>query len=168
MHGRGPAINGFGSTFSPFQNLTSSNAVIRNNVIRDLTCFNNEVPAAVENGKVVIDVRASVLQFFNTIKQVDISINSTDGTYIGDVLSDAQIMVAKAILDGMFNETTLSHDALLHTGINSIPENIVTWAEGVPVGTPPQVPTYTPLYRCDGDSMHHVAKGIVVIRVEEW
>ena len=168
MHGRGPAINGFGSTFSPFQNLTSSNAVIRNNVTRDSTCFNNEVPAAVEDRKVVIDVRASVLQFFNTIKLVDISINSTDGTYIGNLLSDAQIMAAKAILDVMFNKTTLSHDALLHTGINSKPGNIVAWAESVPVGIPPQVPTYTQLYRCDSDSMHHFAKGIVVICVEEW
>ena len=104
-----------------------------------------------------------MLQFFNTLRNEDIAINSTDGTYIGDLLSDAQIMVAKAIAAGKFP----SDDALLLTATNTIPQTIVTWAEGVPVGKPREVPTYKPLYRCNGDSMHHVAKGIVVIRVEE-
>lgn len=146
-------------------NLTSSNVTIRNNRIRDLHCFNKEIPAAVENKTVVLDVRGSVLQFYNTITNEGIAINTTDGTYVRNVVADSQIMVAKAIHDGMFLQTI--GNPLLETNLSTIPENIIQWAEGIPTGTAPKPPSYNPMYRCNGDSMHHVAKGIVVIRMEE-
>lgn len=145
--------------------MTSTNVVIRNNSIKDFRCFNKEIPAAVENNTVVLDARGSVFQLYNTITNKGITFNTTDGTYIRNVVADSQIMVAKAIKDGMF--LSEQGNPLLSTNISTIPKEIIEWAEGIPTGTPLRPPRYLPLYRCNGDSMHHVAKGIVVIRLEQ-
>jgi hypothetical protein len=82
-----------------------------------------------------------------------ISINP-NGTYKGNVVADMQIMTAKAILDGLIV------DAPLHQmRANKINQTLVSWAESGDV-------VYKPDLRCGGDSMHHVAKGSIVIRVE--
>jgi hypothetical protein len=166
IHGKGPAINGFGTKFPAAMNATSSNVIIRNNQIKDLKCLNREIPAAVENNTVVVDARGSVFQFINTITNTGIALNTTDGTYIRNVVADSQIMVAKAIKEGWFQKTI--GNPLLETNLSTIPESMISWAEGIPTSSsPPKSPSYDPLYRCNGDSMHHVAKGIVVIRIEE-
>lgn len=165
VHGRGPAINGFGDWYPDNVTLTSSNITIRNNTIRNIVCYNREIPAAVINGTVQIDARGSVFQFVDTVANTGIALNLTDGTYVGDIVADAQIMVAKAIRDGIFNATV--GNALLLTNVNKISPQLVTWAEGIPTGTPPVTPTFDPAYRCNGDSMHHVAKGINVIRIDD-
>jgi hypothetical protein len=74
-------------------------------------------------------------------------------------------MVAKAIIEGVFD--SVQNDPMLITFKNTIPADIVRWAEGIPTGIPPRPPSYEPKYRCNGDAMHHVAKGMVVIRVEQ-
>lgn len=78
-----------------------------------------------------------------------------DGTYKGNVVADMQIMVAKAIVDGV-----LKDDPLRQTLPNTISPSIIEWAESDEI-------VLNPSYRCNGDAMHHVNKGIVVIRVED-
>jgi len=78
-----------------------------------------------------------------------------DGTYKGNVVADMQIMVAKAILEGVLDD-----DPFRQTAPNTISPIIIEWAESDEI-------IFNPSYRCNGDSMHHVNKGIVVIRVED-
>mmetsp|Transcript_12613 Transcript_12613/g.27379 ORF Transcript_12613/g.27379 Transcript_12613/m.27379 type:complete len:262 (-) Transcript_12613:1662-2447(-) len=77
-----------------------------------------------------------------------------DGSYIGNVVADMQIMVAKAILDG-----TLPDIPSRQIGPNSIHQGIIDWAQDGSI--------MKPSYVCNGDSMHHVIKGSIVIRVED-
>ena len=100
------------------------------------------------------DARGAVFQLIRSSDKAPIAINK-DGTYKGNIVADIQIMVAKAIIDGVIQRTPQ-----LQTVVNSLDETIIDWAsssDGV----------YEPKYRCNGDSMHHVTKGIAIIRVEE-
>jgi len=162
VHGKGPAVGGQGFEFNDEDaNTTSSDITIRNNYINKIMCWTNEVPAVIGDASgldeaVANDPRGAVLQFVNTFDGSIpyISINP-DGTYKGNVVADMQMMVAHAIHLGY-----LWDEPLLQTGANTINPKQVAWAmDGTTV--------YEPLYRCNGDAMHHVNKGIVVIRVED-
>lgn len=96
--------------------------------------------AIVEGGKVVNDARGAVLQLVN-FDNSPIAMDS-QGKYVGNVVSDMQIMVANAILQGQ-----LQNAPELQTGVNSINQVIIDWAMNGSI--------YTPAYRCNGDSMHH-------------
>ncbi len=100
------------------------------------------------------DPRGSVLQLVRSSDNAPIAINE-DGTYKGNVVADMQIMVAKAI-----QENILENTPQLQTFVNSINTTIIEWASS---GTA----TFEPRYRCNGDSMHHVNKGMTMIRVED-
>ena len=69
-------------------------------------------------------------------------------------VADMQLFVAQEIRNGI-----LLADDVLQTGVNTISDVLIEWARD---GT-----VLDPYYRCNGDSMHHVGKGIVVIRVED-
>ncbi|KAL7538809.1 hypothetical protein ACHAXR_008806, partial [Thalassiosira sp. AJA248-18] len=160
VHGRGPAVGGQGENFNEDDGTaTSSNVVIKNNTIKNIKCWNNEVPALFGDcgghGCVVNDARGSV---FQTVKTFDnqnphLAIGE-DGTYNGNVVSDMQIMVAQAIFDG--NLTDIPSRQI---GPNSIHRGIIDWAQDGSV--------MEPQYVCNGDSMHHVVKGIIAIRLED-
>lgn len=155
VHGKGPATEDFGDVFIENNaTVTSSNVVIEGNTIENIKCWVNEVPAVVEDSKVVTDARAAVFQFVKTVDQSLISIND-DGTYKRNVVADMQLMVANAILDGVLVDTPEQQ-----TGVNTIGRNLIDWASDAST-------TYSPLFRCNGDSMHHVGKGIVVIRIDD-
>lgn len=166
--------------FNEDDNKTSSNILIKDNKINDIKCWTKEIPgkilsicefscekwllsaynvsfcfvAVVENSTVVNDARGAV---FQVVDVVDLSLISSfeDGTYKGNVVADLQIMVAKAIFEGV-----LEDDPLRQTAPNTISPTIIEWAESDEM-------VFNPSYRCNGDAMHHVNKGIVVIRVED-
>mmetsp|Transcript_5475 Transcript_5475/g.8143 ORF Transcript_5475/g.8143 Transcript_5475/m.8143 type:complete len:733 (+) Transcript_5475:32-2230(+) len=154
VHGKGPAVGDYGFKLSSNSNITSSRILIKENKINNIKCWVNEIPAAIENNKVMNDARGSVLQFIRSTDNAPIAMES-DGTYKGNVVADMQIMVAKAI-----NEDVIEDSAQLQTVVNSIDETIIGWASSSNL-------TYQPKYRCNGDSMHHVNKGITVIRVDD-
>lgn len=66
-----------------------------------------------------------------------------------------QIMVAKAIHDEVLTDTPA-----LQTIHDTIDPELVAWAESATA-------TLSPEYCCNGDSMHHVVKGVIAIRVED-
>ena len=154
VHGKGPAVGDFGFELASDDSLTSSDIVIKNNEIRRMKCWTNEVPAIVEGGSVMNDPRGAVFQLIRSSDNAPIAINE-DGTYKGNVVADMQIMVAKAIHEGLLVDTVQ-----LQTMVNTINPTIVNWASS---GTE----VYEPQYRCNGDSMHHVSKGMAMIRVED-
>ena len=161
VHGKGPAVGDFGERLDVNKNNTCENIEISTNSIRNIKCWNNEVPAAVdsdgeEEPVVITDARGAVLQFVNTFDpsmKHSLAIDES-GRYKGNIISDAQIMVASAILDG-----TLSDSPELQLKPNTITNDIIEWAVDADA-------VYSPKYRCNGDSMHHCIKGITVIRVE--
>lgn len=106
------------------------------------------------DGVVQNDARGGVLQLISTIYNEWIA-SDANGHYTGNVLTDAQIMVARAIQDN-----TLVNDSILQTRVNTIDSSIVSWAED-------PAETFSPDFRCNGDSMHHVIKGSIMIRVED-
>lgn len=152
VHGKGPAVGGQGSFLNVNDNMTSSNVVISDNIITDITCATNEIPATVVDGVVQNDARGGILQLVSSFDNSGITIDG-NGKYTGNVVSDMQIMVARAIQEGILDDTGLQ----LQT--NTISQEIIDWAGGTD--------SYVPKYRCNGDSMHHVSKGIIVIRVED-
>ena len=154
VHGKGPAVGGMGFTLNRDEAVTSSNIAIKNNLIENIKCWTNEIPAAVVDGVVQNDARGAILQFVSSADGSPISINP-DGTYLPNVVSNAQIMVANAIHNG-----NLTNRPDLQTGVNTISPQIVDWASN-------ETATFTPTYRCNGDSMHHVSKGNIIIRVED-
>jgi len=160
VHGRGPAVGGQGETFKDDDDsVTSSNVVIKDNIINDIKCWVNEVPALFgecgNHGCVVNDARGSIFQLVKTFDSVNPHLaRGANGVYNGNVVSDMQIMVAQAILDG-----TLADIPNRQIGPNSINQGIIDWAQD---GS-----TLEPRYVCNGDSMHHVSKGIIAIRVED-
>ena len=154
VHGKGPAVGGMGFTLNKDESVTSSNILIKNNLIQNIKCWTNEIPAAVVDGVVQNDARGAILQFVSSADGSPISLNP-DGTYLPNVVSNAQIMVAKAIHDKIINSTSV-----LQTGVNTISPQIVEWASN-------DTATFSPTYRCNGDSMHHVSKGNMIVRVED-
>lgn len=150
----GPAVGGMGFTLDKDDAITSSNIVIQNNVVDNIKCWTNEIPAAVVDGVVQNDARGAVLQFVNSVDGSPIAID-TSGHYIPNEVANAQIMVANAIHNGVLDDSPV-----LQIGVNTISPQIVEWASTAGA-------TFDPMYRCNADSMHHVSKGSIVIRVED-
>jgi hypothetical protein len=160
VHGRGPAIGGFGTSLSSDTSVLSSDVSITNNHVENIKCFTNEILATVINGAVMNDVRGSVLQLYNGeeyVGVVDAVAPAVGKYYVGNVVLDAQVMTAKALMGGAFSDPSISH--ILQHQVNSVSSNFIKWAEGSE--------TMEPQFRCNGDSMHHVIKGSVMIRIED-
>eukprot|EP01083_Nonionella_stella_P066035 173599_1 len=160
VHGKGPAVGGQGDYFdNTTATTTSSNVVIKDNTISNIKCWNNEVPALYElcegEGCIMHDPRGAIFQTIKTFDQDSpyLAMDSK-GRYRGNVVSDMQIMVAQAIIDGVLQDMPDRQ-----TKPNSINQDIVKWA----IDKKKKEPQYV----CNGDSMHHVMKGIIPIRVEE-
>jgi hypothetical protein len=62
-----------------------------------------------------------------------------------------------ALIGGAFSDPSISY--ILQHQVNSVNSNFIKWAEGSE--------TIEPQFRCNGDSMHHVVKGSVMIRIED-
>ena len=159
VHGKGPAVGGFGEEQSEDDSELSADVSILDNNAQNIKCFTNEVIASVVDDTVQNDARGSILQFYNSTDDsfIGIDMEKTSGqyVYVGNVNLDAQIMVGKAMSDNR-----LGMDDILQTNVNSIGQPLIEWAEG-------ENKSFTPNFRCNGDSMHHVIKGSVMIRVED-
>jgi hypothetical protein len=145
---------------------STHNVTIRNNRIQNLKCWTKEYPSTILFNQTtsanIQDARGGLFQFIDAYNNRDLAFNRTDSTYAGNVVSDAQIMVSKAIHERIFSSNKIQ----LQTKLNRIPPWLIKWAEGVPIGgVKPKLGT--PKYRCHGDSMFHFVKGIVGIRIEE-
>ena len=122
VHGKGPAVGGVGFAMTRDMDAASTNVNIANNNIENVVCFTNEVPASVVDGIVQNDARGAIVQLVNTFTNEYIAMDGL-GRYTGNVITDAQIMVAKAIRDGV-----LVDDNILQTGVNTIDVGMIDWA----------------------------------------
>ena len=156
VHGKGPAVGGFGEEQSTDTSAISTDVSIQNNNVNNIKCFTNEVLAAVVETRVQNDARGAVLQFYDANEEKYIGVHM-DGSYQGNANLDAQIMTAQAIDEGY-----LVLDDILQTNVNSVALSLIQWAEGSNSSF-----SISDKFRCNGDSMHHVIKGSVMIRVED-
>eukprot|EP00581_Thalassiosira_minuscula_P007826 CAMPEP_0183703136 /NCGR_PEP_ID=MMETSP0737-20130205/993_1 /TAXON_ID=385413 /ORGANISM="Thalassiosira miniscula, Strain CCMP1093" /LENGTH=668 /DNA_ID=CAMNT_0025929845 /DNA_START=642 /DNA_END=2648 /DNA_ORIENTATION=- len=160
VNGKGPAVGGQGWKFNEEDDTsTSSDVVIKNNHIQDIKCWNNEVPALFgecgNHGCVINDPLGAIFQTIKTFDSANPYLaRGKDGRYNGNVVSDMQIMVAQAISENLIPDIPSRQ-----ISGNSINNEVIDWATKGSV--------LKPQYVCNGDSMHHVMKGIIVIRVEE-
>ena len=163
VHGKGPAVGGQGEIFAEAaRGLTSSRVTIENNSISNIKCWNNEVPATVLGGdgvgpgRIANDARGAVFQMVKTFDANDPYLAmAADGTYQGNVVADMQMMVAYAI-----QQVALENIPERQTLFSNISDELIAWAQDGST-------VFTPSFRCNGDSMHHVVKGMIVIRVED-
>lgn len=92
------------------------------------------------NGTVQNDARGSVIQFINTVTNERLAYDEA-GHYTGNILTDAQIMVAKAIHDKVVLDPD---DQILQIGANTIGPDLIDWAAE-------PTSTFEPSLRCNGD-----------------
>eukprot|EP01026_Neomeris_dumetosa_P031580 TRINITY_DN25032_c0_g3_i1.p1 TRINITY_DN25032_c0_g3~~TRINITY_DN25032_c0_g3_i1.p1 ORF type:complete len:325 (-),score=29.00 TRINITY_DN25032_c0_g3_i1:297-1271(-) len=147
INGKNAATGGFPQSI-PIEE-RSKRIVIKDVLIESMNSHGIETPAMTEDGVTII--QDSVAAILVTDEGVTIT---DDGSYIGHVLSNAQLIVAKAIHDGF-------DFGRLNTAKNTISENIINWAEsGLPL-------KYFGLrYICNTDHQFHVIKGNIAFRLD--
>ena len=114
-----------------------------------------EVPALKSYGKQVIDPVGAVFQIRNKTKCGKLITIDKHERYLGNVVSNAQAIVAKAIHHGI-------HFGHLDVSRNNITPHIVEWIESFSKLNH----FHTEGYFCNGDAMFHVNKGVNVFRFD--
>jgi hypothetical protein len=160
------AVNGFPTSIDDETN--HHNKLININ-IQNIRGFNNEIPALFKtspenmtntylNRNIQNDVVGAVFQTQNYYisesgRKIPLTINEL-GIYKGNIVSDVQLMVAKAI----HNQISFGR---LPINVNSIQPETVTWAE-----KQYQIKNTNLYYIFQGDTMHHVIKGMIALRLD--
>jgi hypothetical protein len=118
--------------------------------------FVNEIIALASAGQAVIDPVGAVFQTQNRDQYGQPITTSTDGGYVGNVVADAQALVAKAAWAGEFADSRLDISRI------SITPEVLDWVEG-------RAATWTQdtqRFLCNGDSMFHVNKGVIAFKID--
>ena len=159
----GIAVNGFPTQPDPEK--ASKNIWMSNVHVENQRAFINEI-VALNQGGVVIDPVGAVFQTLNThpVTGAPITVSSLDknsAKYTGNAVANAQAFVAKAFLNGEFDDSNLDLKRL------SINENVLKWVEANPgfENLVSIVPTESD-FLCNGDSMFHVNKGVIAFKMD--
>jgi hypothetical protein len=154
----GVAVNGFPT--QPAEN-AAEDIFFSNVDVNAQHAFINETVALSEAGNAVIDPVGAVFQLLNTHPDIPgktITIDA-DGRYVGNVVANAQLLVAKAAHKGEFSGSNLDVSRL-----NMTPA-LVDWAEsGRDLWS--FAPKGSDNYLCNGDSMFHVNKGVIGFKMD--
>eukprot|EP00121_Abeoforma_whisleri_P004757 Awhi_evm1s4304 len=166
------AINGFGS-LKPGDVNFASHIKIENVTIKNTKVWVNEIVGLCNNPVLCdlaqADTVGSVLQLLNldpsSIEPITISsLDMSTAKYIGNAISNAQILVGKAALDFEFKPSHMSWTR------NSIQPSTLEWVENqetlavmfektTSFGMPGR-------FVCNGDTMFHVNKGVAAVRID--
>jgi len=164
----GVAVHGFPYNPCPLCSVPSRDVLYDNITVEDHFTYVREIIAIGEYGAVT-DPVGSVLQIKNTHSKnpnLYLTVSSGDDSvaeYIGNVVSNAQIIVAKAKLNGDFADSSFDFVR------NKINEIVIDWVEAGGSGSDEatvETLLETPKYYCNGDSMFHVNKGGVTFRTD--
>ncbi|NOU51026.1 hypothetical protein HG263_10825 [Pseudoalteromonas sp. JBTF-M23] len=162
----GVAVNGFPLLPYTPQKFPARNVTFRNVVVKAQHADIVEVIAIDNNGTAVIDPNGAVFQLFNrhpeTGQLMTISDESlANARYLGNVVSNAQAFVAKAKLNGEFENAPLDVSRL------NISRSLLDWVEGKRGSEylTSVVPSADSLF-CNGDSMFHVNKGAIGFKLD--
>lgn len=153
VNGAGMATLGF-----PKNNASSSkNVRIKNVIVQSTKAKVSEVKAhTTAEGSPMNDPIGAILQIIHFANRSPEKEALLKFSYVMNPIALAQLVVAKAI-NGGFNFGNLS------TKRNTITNDIISWTESNNTfGTG----THSKKTTCNGDSMHHVNKGIVVFKMD--
>ena len=115
-----------------------------------------EVPALDVGGGAAVDPVGAVFQTRNRHPDTGELITiADDDRFTGNVVANAQALVAKAAAGGEFDGTHLSTERL------SITPDVLAWVEGAATFDDAGLG-----YLCNGDSMFHVNKGAIAFRMD--
>lgn len=163
------AINGF-STEKPGEANLANDIAIRNTKIRNIAVAVNEVIGLCNNpilcSEAQKDPIAATWQLWQghpddpSMPITTSSFNSSNATYVGNVVTNAQAFVAKAILMGEFVRfPTIS------IARNSIGRPSVQFVE-TPDMTMADLQLMVGGFVCNADTMFHVNKGVIGLRID--
>ena len=158
----GVAVNGFPSQpESEGTRLT----IFKNVHVHDQRAFINEVLALNTGAGPATDPVGAVWQTRNlhpdTGEPLTVDALGNDARYRGNVVANAQALVAKAVHAGAFST---SH---LDVSRSSITAAMVNWAEGQgTLGAATANLDGATAYLCNGDSMFHVNKGVIGFKID--
>ena len=154
----GVAVFGF-----PSQGPTPSKKISFKNVhITSQRAFINEVIALNQGGRPAVDPIGAVFMVRNVHPDTGApltvsSLDESKAVYTGNVVANAQALVAKAALNGEF-------PSFLDVTRLNITQEVLTWIEsGSALSTIVQQPTD---YLCNGDTMFHVNKGVIGFKMD--
>ena len=164
----GVAVNGFPSSFkAPFTTIPSKNIKINNVLIQGLKANINEIVAIGFEDSAINDPVGALFQIFNKYINDDyITIESyqNDHVYIGNPISNAQAFVGKAIINKLFDGSSFD------VSRNKINHIIITWIESYKLNNYGLLSNLTNMQGvsrlCGGDSMFHVNKGLVAVKID--
>ncbi len=166
VNGLGVAVDGF--PFKPDRRTgaPARNVKLSNVHVVDQVAFINEIPAVSQKGQPVIDPVGAVFQLRNRHPdtKAPITISSLDDTqavYAGNVVANAQALVAKAFLNGDFDGSPLDLRRL------NITREVLDFVEAKSgkETLASLVPSEAD-YFCNGDSMFHVNKGVIAFKMD--
>ncbi len=160
----GIAVNGFPKKPESYEN-GSQNVWFNNVHVENQVAFINEVVALNQDGP-VIDPVGAVFQTQNVHPSsgTPITVSSLDknnARYLGNAVANAQAFVAKAFINGEFEDSVLDLKRL------NINETVLNWVEAKPgfenlVSIVPNESDFL----CNGDSMFHVNKGVIAFKMD--
>lgn len=125
-----------------------------------------EVIALQKNNNAVNDTTGALFRVKNKSPDHNLittsSENDHEAEYIGNVVANAQALVAKAALNGEFEESFL--DASKH----SFTQDIIDWIEATPGTDQAKLSNLVEEegYLCNGDTMFHVNKGVIAFKID--
>ncbi len=159
----GVAVNGFPTVPDGVTRIPSRDIVFQNVKVLDQRAFINEIPALVAGTTATIDPVGAVFQTRNLHPDTDQPITISDldldeARYTGNVLANAQALVAKAAANGEFDGGHLDITRM------NLSDEVLAWVEGQSGSeTLSQIDA---AYYCNGDSMFHVNKGVIGYKMD--
>lgn len=161
LNPKGVAVNGFPNGTEV--EMMSSNVTMTRVHVRQVKCFTNEIPVLKGRDGAQLDPIGAAFQTYNRHPDTgfELSLSSSSilsARYTGNVVSNAQALVAKAILHGLFRDSPLS------TKRNTIDGSTLEWIEtSGPMST---LLESVGGYVCNGDVMFHVNKGAIGMKLD--
>jgi hypothetical protein len=150
----GVAVNGF--PFTPDSAHSARDIRFDDVHVVDQVASIREIPALAVGGGPATDPVGAVFQTRNRHPDTGALITITpDDRFVGNVVANAQALVAKAAANGEFDGSNLSDTRL------SISAQVLDWVEGRSTFEDSGLD-----YLCNGDSMFHVNKGAIAFRMD--
>lgn len=168
VNGMGFAVNGFSEKREIPEEDRAKDIVFKNVHVLELTGDVREVVTLKRHEKAVIDQVGAAFQLKNrhpdTLKLITVSDeDDKKAVYVGNVLADCQALIAKAYLNGDFEDAHLDLSRL------TIDREILNWIEADPSTPEAKLAALTKGpegYFCNADSMFHVNKGVIAFRID--
>ncbi len=159
----GVAVDGFPTVPDGVNTIASTDVRFTNVHVENQHSAINEVIAINDGGSAATDPVGAVFQTHNLHPDTGVPVTISDyddalAEYTGNVVANAQALVAKGAANGEYASSPLDISRL------NIPSDVVAWVEGQPGAE--TLAAIGASYLCNGDSMFHVNKGAIGFKMD--